>query len=96
MAGYFQVAHLKIDSENLIIIPLGSEGMVSKNAAQKKELHQEFKRCMRDAGLNGAVMLAWPQRGAMSFYGDNNWLSYMKSKNMQWVNQKVNRKVRCD
>lgn len=95
-AEHFNVAHLKIDSENLIVIPLGSEDMVRKSTAAKKELHQLFKSCMKNAGLNGAVMLAWPQRGNMAFYGDTGWLSYMKSKNMQWVNKNINRKVRCE
>lgn len=89
----FDVAHIREQGVDLVIIPLDkSFGHKSEN--DKDSIVSELQVRASSAGLAGTVVPIWDNGGGrMGFIAPRNWHSFFKSLNLQFVAANVNREL---
>lgn len=97
-AELFSVAHLRVDGEDVIIIPLVARDIVDMTKAEKEAVYQAFSECAHNKRnhLKGKVMMTWSAHESFRYYGHKDWLEYMSSKNTKWVQSKLNKSIYCE
>lgn len=89
----FKVAHLHEQGQDLIIVPLDSN-FGHKAEDDQQEAIGELQMHAAAAGLRGHVIPVWDSGGGrMAFIAPQNWHSYFKSINLQYVHQNLNREI---
>jgi|SRR5580693_632581 hypothetical protein len=92
----FQVAHIREQGADLIIIPLTSHFDL-KSKAEQLETVDARQRCASDAGLAGTVVPVWKTAsGGWSFLAPSNWTPFFKSLDIKAVAANLNRELTCD
>lgn len=92
----FDIAHIKEQGIDLIIIPLKSSfGRKSEN--DQNQIINELQICASSAGLKGTVVPVWDSGGGrMGFIAIHKWHPYFSSINLNFVHQNINRELACD
>lgn len=94
MASY-DVAHIRQSGVNLSIVPLTSS-FGSKSSSDQRKAISQLQLCASSAGLAGTVVPVWDSgSGRMSFIAPNNWHSFFKSINLQFVGANINKRLSC-
>jgi len=89
----FDVAHIKEQGIDLIIIPLNNS-FRSKNETEQREIISELQSRASSAGLAGTVVPVWDNGGGrMAFIAPEKWHPYFRSINMQFVAVNINRQL---
>lgn len=89
----FQVAHIKQQGVDLIIIPLDSS-FDSKPRADQDAVIRELQQRASAAGLRGTVVPVWENSsGRMSFIAPKNWHPFFQSLSLADVAMNINRKL---
>lgn len=93
---HYTVAHTRINGQDVFIFPVSTK-MSNVPSSDKERLYKKFTRCGNSAGLSGKAVIAWPNNnGTVSAYGPKNVISYFNTINMNWVKQRINKKLACD
>ena len=93
-ANRFEIAHLNIEEQDMIIIPLdGSFGR--KSSSQQKQAHVALQFCASSAGLKGNVVLVWEEDDMFYFIAPKPWHSFFKEVTMEWVELQINKELTC-
>lgn len=91
----FDVAHLHVQGQDLIIVPLGRE-FGYKSDAEKDDIVGALQACANDAGLAGTVVPVWDAgSGRMAFIAPRGWHPYFQSINLRYVAANLNRALTC-
>lgn len=89
----FDVAHIKEQGIDLIIIPLNSSFRF-KNESEQHEIISELQLRASNAGLAGTVVPVWDNGGGrMAFIAPENWHPFFRSINLQFVTANINRQL---
>ena len=88
----YDLAHIREQGVDLIIIPLNSS-FGSRSQAEQQEILAELQLRANAAGLNGTVVPVWDSFGRMAFIAPTNWHAFFKSINLQFVNANINRYI---
>lgn len=92
---HFEVAHIREQGVDLIIIPLAHEFSL-KSPQEQIEVTATLQTCASAAGLAGTVVPVWDSGGGrMAFLAPPNWHAFFKSINLQFVQLNINRKMYC-
>ena len=95
MLRSYDVVHVRVYGQNLIIVPLSPLfefiGISGKCAALAL-----FNSGMRRAGLAGEVVLVWPDDFGYGMYGPGYWLPFVKLFSLEEIYDMVNRQVWFD
>lgn len=93
---HYQVAHTRINGQDVIIFPV-SPKMSHVPLSDKENMVNRLTRCANSAGLSGRAAIAWPtHNGTVGAYGPKKVLPHFEHVNMNWVNQRINKKLACD
>jgi hypothetical protein len=86
----FEVAHLREQNVDLIIIPLDST-FGNKTSIDQHQATGELQMRSRAAGLAGTVVPVWDCGGGrMAFIAPQSWHPFFSSINLQWVAVNIN------
>ena len=88
----FDVAHLREQGVDLIIIPLDSS-FDAKSGTEQHEVVAELQTRASSAGLAGTVVPVWESSGRMTFLAPRNWHSFFQSINFQFIARNINREL---
>jgi hypothetical protein len=91
----YDVAHIREQGVDLIIVPLQAT-FASKSKSAQNEVLSFLQECATSAGLAGAVIPVWDAGGGrMGFLAPPNWHSFFKSITLAFVAANINRKLTC-
>ena len=89
----FQVAHIREQGVDLIIIPLKGSSRF-KSETEQHEIISELQVRASNAGLAGTVVPVWDNGGGrMAFIAPQNWHPYFKGISLQFVADNINREL---
>lgn len=89
----YEVAHIREQEVDLIIIPLKSS-FKYKNKTDQYSIISELQSKASDAGLAGTVVPVWDNGGGqMGFIAPRNWHPFFKSINLEFVAYNINREL---
>jgi len=89
----FDVAHIREQGIELIIIPLNNSFRF-KNEAEQREIISELQLRASSAGLAGTVVPVWDNGGGrMAYIAPENWHQFFRSINLQFVEANINRQL---
>lgn len=91
----FQIAHIREQGIDLIIVPLDSSFRY-KTESEQTAVHSALQTCATAAGLKGTVVPVWDVGGGrMGFLAPRNWHSFFTSINLGIVTANINRELTC-
>ena len=88
----FKLAHIHEQGQNMLIFPLDARFGNLSNDEQSSTLAQLEMRA-HAAGLAGTAVAVWQQGHNFHFIGPRPWHPFLRSINMLWVQQNVNREL---
>lgn len=91
----YDVAHIREQGVDLIIVPLESS-FARKSKSAQLETQSYLQACAESAGLAGTVVPVWQDSsGRMGFLAPDNWHSYLRRIDLGFVAANINRKLTC-
>jgi hypothetical protein len=91
----FDVAHLREQGQDMIIVPLKDEFQYKSDVDQHRVI-AALQVCARAAGLAGTVVPVWDAGGGrMAFIAPRPWHPFFKSLRLQTVAQNINKRLTC-
>lgn len=94
MAEY-DVAHIKQQGQDLIIVPMDS-AYGSKPNAEQNTIRDALAICAQSAGLAGGVVTVWDARGGrMGFLAPPEWQLFFGSIGLPFLRANINRRLTC-
>jgi hypothetical protein len=92
----FEVAHLKIQGVDVVIIFLGRE-FDHKAESEQAQIHQSLQVCSAQAGLRGNVVLIWEDVfGRPKFRAPQNQRAFFKTVNVAELYAQRNKRLTCN
>jgi len=89
----FNVAHLREQGVDLIIIPL-ERSFGFKSEQDQHQAIAELQERSANAGLRGVVVPVWDNGGGrMGFIAPQNWHPFFRSINLRFVTANLNREI---
>jgi hypothetical protein len=89
----FDVAHIREQGIDIIIIPLNSSFRF-KSESEQREIISELQLRASSAGLAGTVVPVWDNGGGrMAFIAPENWHPFFRSIDLQFVAANINRQL---
>jgi len=88
----FEVAHVREQGVDLIIIPLQSS-FGSKSTSDQNQIAAELQLRSRSAGLRGTVVPVWDSGGGMRFLAPQGFHPFFRSISIDFVARNINRKL---
>ena len=90
----FDIAHLREQGQDMIVIPLGDDFEFKGDKARSDAAYY-LQRCASGAGLAGDVVLVWSSNASMKFMAPHEWRSFFEHLDMQWVAKRINKTLTC-
>jgi hypothetical protein len=92
----FQVAHLRRDGQDVIIVPV-DRSFGHRSPAEQARIQEAFQRSAAAAEIPGVVVPVWEDAlGGMAFRAPPPWHEFFKSIDMVYVATALNRKLGLD
>jgi hypothetical protein len=89
----FNVAHLREQGQDIIIVPLESN-FGSKSIGDQQGITADIQRHANGAGLRGTVVPVWDNGGGrMGYIAPRPWHPFFSGINMSFVAANVNREI---
>lgn len=93
--AHFDVAHLREQGQDMIIVPL-SHGFGLKSSSEQREIINALQLCARSAGLAGTLVPVWDAGdGTMAFIAPRQWHPFFSNLDLQTVAQNINKRLTC-
>ncbi len=91
----FDVAHIREQGVDLILIPLG-RSFDFKTPQEKARILDGLQECASSAGLAGTVVPMWETTGrGAAFIAPRPWHPFLRSVDMNFVARNINRRLTC-
>src|SRR5438874_6748661 len=89
----FQVAHLRREGQDVIIVPV-DRSFGKRSPAEQSRIQEAFQRSAAAAGIPGVVVPVWEDTsGRMAFRAPPPWYDFFKSIDMVYVATALNRSL---
>jgi hypothetical protein len=89
----FNVAHLREQGQDMIIVPLDSS-FGRKSSSDQRAITTDIQMHARGAGLKGTVVPVWDSGGGrMAFIAPQPWHPFFSSLNLHGVDANINREL---
>jgi hypothetical protein len=89
----FDVAHLREQGQDMVIIPLESS-FGNKTSQDQQAIIVDLQIHSRSAGLAGIVVPVWDSGGGrMAFIAPHQWHPFFSSLSLQWVFANINKYI---
>ncbi len=92
MSNTYEVAHIREQGQDIIIIPVSNSVHRMSNFKQN-ELRDSLQYCASDAGLAGEVCLVWEFGRRLYFLAPQPWRPFFSNMNMNFVAININKKL---
>lgn len=92
MSNTYEVAHIREQGQDIIIIPV-SKSVNSMSNAKQNELRDSLQYYASDAGLAGKVCLVWECGRRFNFLAPQPWRPFFSNMSMQFVAININKKL---
>ncbi|MEM1410231.1 MAG: hypothetical protein AAGG79_05740 [Pseudomonadota bacterium] len=89
---WFQVAHLNIKGNDMIIVPL-SPRFARKTAVERDEAIRDMQSAAKEAGLKGTVVAIWPDGEQLHFVAPSPWRGFFKGITWPWIERNLNKEL---
>lgn len=90
----FEVAHLREQGVDLIIVPLNRE-FDQKSMEGQRSVINSLQMCAGAAGLRGTVVPVWPANDGLRFIAPPAWHPFFKSLSWSQIGANINRRLTC-
>ncbi|KVT50701.1 hypothetical protein [Burkholderia ubonensis] len=91
----FQIAHIREQGVDLIIVPLDA-AFGNRTSTAQRETTDALQRATVSAGLAGTVVPVWPASGGrMRFLAPHGFHPFFRSIDLGWVMANINRELIC-
>jgi hypothetical protein len=91
----YDVAHIREQGADLIIIPLDAS-FRTRTSTQQEETQGYLQECATSAGLAGVVVPVWDSGGGrMGFLAPTNWHAFLRTLSLSYVTANINRRINC-
>jgi hypothetical protein len=87
-----QVAHLREQGANIIIVPLSDE-FEYRSVQEQNDARLEIQARAHAAGLAGAVTVVWKHGGRMRFLSPQNQSSFYRSIGLDFIYRNINKEI---
>jgi hypothetical protein len=92
----FQVAHMRRDGQDVIIVPV-DPSFGKRSPAEQARIQEAFQRSAATADIPGVVVPVWEDAsGRMAFRAPPPWHEFFKTIDMVYVATALNRSLRLD
>jgi len=92
---HFDVAHIREQGQDMIIVPLGRE-FQHRTQAEQEDTLDALQSCARSARLAGTVVAVWDAGGGrMAFIAPQPWHPFFRSLDLNAVLRSINKRMRC-
>ena len=93
----YQVAHLKIQDQDMIIVPMDSAQMICADVISRNKTQEYIQSCASSAGLAGIVCLVWADHDSRTkFIAPKVWHPYFeKNVTVEWAIHNRNKSISC-
>ena len=89
----FQVAHLRRDGQDVIIVPV-DRSFGKRSPAEQARIQEAFQRSAATADISGVVVPVWEDAsGRMAFRAPPPWHEFFKTIDMVYVATALNRSL---
>jgi hypothetical protein len=88
----FNVAHLREQGQDMIIVPLDSS-FGFRSGSDQQSFTADLQVHANDAGLIGTVVPVWEQNGRMAFIAPRPWHPFFQSIGLRFVAANINREI---
>jgi hypothetical protein len=88
----FQVAHVREQGIDLIIIVVGSS-FGNRGTSEQNQITAELQLRARNAGLAGTVVPVWDAGGRIAFLAPRKWHPFFSSLTLEWITANINREL---
>jgi len=89
----FDVAHLREQGQDMVIIPLESS-FGNRSSQDQQAIIVDLQLHSRLAGLAGIVVPVWDAGGGrMAFIAPHQWHPFFSSMSLQWVSANINKYI---
>lgn len=89
----FDVAHIRQQGQDIIIIPL-DRAFGNRSDREQSEIYYALEMAVRTAGLRGRVVAVWNVgSGRMAFRAPQEWSRFCQSLSWPFVARNINRTV---
>ena len=89
---WFQIAHLNIQGNDLIIVPL-SRRFAQKPRAERDQTIREFQHAAKKAGLKGTIVPIWPNGDELQFIAPRPWHPFFRGISWPWIEMNLNKEI---
>ena len=89
----FDVAHLREQGQNLIIVPVNRD-YGSKTSTEQEQILLELELAANRAGLAGHAVAVWDAgSGRMAFRGPSAWRSFLEGLSLPLIAANINKRI---
>lgn len=88
----FDVAHIREQGQDMIIIPLNASFDL-KTPNEQEDVRASLQVGARAAGLAGTVVPVWDSHGRMRFLAPRPWFPFFSSLSMAFVRANLNKRL---
>lgn len=89
----FEVAHLREQGQDLIIVPVNSD-FGSKTSTEQEQIRLQLELAANRAGLAGHAVTVWDAgSGRMAFRGPIAWRSFLEGLSLPLVAANINKRI---
>lgn len=95
MAETFQVAHVREQGQQVILIVVNSS-FGRMGTSEQQQQYAQLQLCATNAGMAGTVALVWDAGGGrLGTYGPTQWQRFLQSLSPLTVQSSINKKLTC-
>ncbi|MFJ3464222.1 hypothetical protein [Achromobacter spanius] len=91
----FEIAHLREQGQDIIIIPLESSFGL-KASTQQQKIVGSLQLCAQSAGLAGTVVPVWLSGQQVNFIAPRPWHPFFRSLSWAMIHQNLNKTLTCN
>ncbi|MEM1379878.1 MAG: hypothetical protein AAGH41_04550 [Pseudomonadota bacterium] len=89
---WFQIAHLNIQGNDIIIIPF-SKRFAQKPRTEREQTVRDFQQATKKAGLKGVVVPIWPNGDDIQFIAPKPWHPFFQKVSWPWIENNLNKEI---
>lgn len=91
----YRVAHVRHQHSNMVIVIINPSFFYGSGNDQQRWF-TAIQQCVRSVNLAGQTIVVTSDNGRFRFYGPNNWHSFLRTIDMNWVTSRVNKSLTCN
>jgi hypothetical protein len=90
-ATQFEVAHIREQGQDMIVIPVNLTVV-----SDKSQIYNALQICARSAGLAGSVVMIWKTaEGRIQYIAPSQWHRFVSQIDRNWIVKRLNKRINC-